>query len=1231
MRNLDLRVLAAIVLIAAFGWVDAVAAQGRQQQGRQEGGRSEAQSGGGGMCISAEATRNVEQCPANAPRLSGKIRSNAPNSRLVATERRAHEKKQGPTGPSIELDAASRRNRERTQARAWNLLQREVNVLNRLVRNTRAEDARRPDILLRLAETYFEMQQVLNARVRGFDEPMHAARQSKNAQKVRQLAQQQRQAEEQLNGIRQESIRTYATLVQDHPNYNRMDEVLFSLAFGLEELRQQDRSREVYRRLIKGFPNSRFIPHAYLSFAEFYFNEGDMPASLQFYNKVLEIPVERNPVYGYALYKSAWAYYNQEDFRGSLQKFVETIEFATANSEARDAENLSRQSRREMVLPYAMVGSPNRALEFFRRYTANEEQAMETFESLGELYFDTGQWPNTIAVYQQLIAEQPRSDKTCYWQTRITNAVVSSRPKDDQVREMQRMVDLYEAYVRQGGHAEQAINMCKQEAATILVSLATAWHREAIGTDTQPGTNDRNTMRLATQLYQMVLEKFPDMERMQFPDIDRRDWPTQYKVSYYYAELLWKMEQWDQCGPAFDRVVELNPEGEYTADAALASVLCYDRLYQQSYQSREREVATRRGGGNRRGNRRRQQEEEAEPTGAERYAAREFNDLERGMLRAFDRYVCFVPDSEDLPTVKYRRARIYYEANRFEEAAVLFKDIAWNHRGTDLAVYAANLYLDCLNVLGSMIEPNRPTCITEIKNSIEPLSGFYCDESNRDSHAELCDVLERLRCDVLRKEAEAFQAARDWQAAARAYVGIYRGHSECGDANYMAEVLYNAAINFEAARLLGRAIQVRQVLVERHSESRYSKLATYQIGANYHALAIYGQAATWYERFARAFPGQDGQNCAEEDAPANIRAALESACREAIAHTALQNAVFFRLGLGEEETAIEDAELFARNYSRRLPRETSQVIFSLGTIYERQRNWTKVVDHYRGFLRRFNRQALPQQVVRANVEIGKAYWNANDKNRAEGAFRDAMRAYSGGAVEAINGLADVEADQKAVWVFEAKDAASEALFYLAEYKYAEFTAIAFPTYRGGRSLERVNAWATEDFMPWVERKRTALMAAQAEYERIAELQIPRWEIAAAARIGEMWRSFVDEFRDAPVPDEVENDDELRDIYLGRLDEVSEPFVRQAIDKFEFCLITSTRVRWFNNFSQQCEQELNRLNPQEYPLAAELRGSANHVNNTTGNARPVLELQQASSAADEVGGGESNEVQGGGET
>ena len=92
----------------------------------------------------------------------------------------------------------------------------------------------------------------------------------------------------------------------------------------------------------------------------------------------------------------------------------------------------------------------------------------------------------------------------------------------------------------------------------------------------------------------------------------------------------------------------------------------------------------------------------------------------------------------------------------------------------------------------------------------------------------------------------------------------------------------------------------------------------------------------------------------------------------------------------------------------------------------------------------------------------------------------------------------------------------------------------------------------------------------------------------------MYREFVDNFRNAPIPTVIENDPDLYEIYAGALDEQSQPLLNTAKERFLFCLRTATNVRWFNEWSRQCEAELNRLNPAEYPIAAELRSSPNVV-------------------------------------
>jgi tetratricopeptide (TPR) repeat protein len=909
-----------------------------------------------------------------------------------------------------------------------------------------------------------------------------------------------------------------------------------------------------------------------------------MQAAKQFYSKVTEIPPDRNKVYGFALYKQAWCDYNLEDFKSALQKFVETIEFAQQNPEAHNVENLAKQSRRELVMPYAQVGSPGKALEFFGRYAKDDEQAFSMFESLGELYFDTGKWPEVIAVYHKLIAEKSTSEKVCYWQTRVTNAVISSKPKAGQVTEIERMIDLYDTYA-ESKQSEEAKKSCKQAAASVLIDLSTAWHREAIGTDTQPGTNDRSTMELASKLYRMILEHFPDMESMSFPDIDKRDWPTEYKVSYYYAELLWKMENWGECGPAFDKVLSVDPQGEFTEDAAYASVLCYNKQYQSTYAESEKSVKHRDDDEKKK----KKGKKDSEPTAEElreQYKPKELSVLEKGMIAAYKRYVCFVPDSEDLPTMKYRQARIYYETNHFEEAAVLFKDIAFNHPKTELSVFAANLYLDSLNVIGTHSDPPRASCYDDMNDNIEPLFGLYCStEDAKATNAELCEVIEQLRCDLLRKKAEALQGSKQFKAAAQLYVRIFRKYSECGR---LDEVLYNAAINFEAARLLGRAIKVRRVLIEKYPDGEWARRALYLIGANYHALAMYDMAATFYEQFGAKYPQELGEKCTEQD----IATGTCTNAKEAI-----QSAVFFRLGLGDEEKGVEDAKLFEKNYSRKFPRETSQVRYSLGSIYERQEDWQKVIAHYSSFVKQYKKTALPHEIIQANVNVGRAYLSIegkenqleDNKKKAEPFFRAAVAEYGN-----ANG-AEVPEDQKERFLALAKIGAAEAQFHLANREFDKFRAIGFPVFKskakGKADLQtKFQEWMTGDFVKWMGEKAKALETAQKAYESITELKVPQWEIAAATRVGDMYLSFVNDFRDAPVPPALEGDDELVDIYYQGLDEASRPWVEKAKNAYEFCLITATKVRWFNEFMTRCEEELFKLDPRAYPRASELRGS-----------------------------------------
>ena len=103
----------------------------------------------------------------------------------------------------------------------------------------------------------------------------------------------------------------------------------------------------------------------------------------------------------------------------------------------------------------------------------------------------------------------------------------------------------------------------------------------------------------------------------------------------------------------------------------------------------------------------------------------------------------------------------------------------------------------------------RPTCPRSTASTARPTEA-------KSEHDGLCGPLEQLRCDIQRKKAETHQAKKEFRDAAYTYVNLFRKYPECGK---LDEVLYNAALNFEAAKLIGRAIKVRTVLIEKFPES----------------------------------------------------------------------------------------------------------------------------------------------------------------------------------------------------------------------------------------------------------------------------------------------------------------------------------------------------------------------------------------------------------------------------
>ena len=1109
------------------------------------------------------------------------------------------------------------------------LLITEIQQLQSLFKSTEARSKDRPQLLRRMAEDFVELE---NAAFREKTEAEIKRDQFKGSN-PREAGKQQSIANSRKNTMdssRKAAINYYSMLVNDYsgqpsqtfpsnppPAYLLLDEVYYYLAYEYEQAGDTANARRVYLDLITKTPSSKYIPNAYLAFGELFFNEamGDPtkwePAK-QAYQKVIAKPPPENKVYGYAWYKLAYVFWNQGDLPHALDAFKKTIDFGTQFAQLPNAPKLAESARKDVIPVYALAGSPTDAYNFLKNLSGDQagsnDKTFKMMDDLGQNYLDTGHYPEAISLYKDLMVRDSASDKSCEYQSRITEATMAMKSGDKTaiVSELNNQFKRFNQY-KQDTHKEEMKQKCANRTAALATETAMAWHLEAVGSQGQRGTGDPKTMDLASLLYKKVSETWnaAEFSKFEFPRLVKEDWPTIYKIKYNMADLLYFRERWAECGPAFDSVVQEDPKGSDAANAAYAAVLCYQNIYLATHQK----GSDKKGSGNLPG-----VGKDIKQDSDDKYRPKDMTDAQKAMIQSFNRYVCYIqPEKNDadglkqLVEVKYARCRLYFEAQHWEEAGACFRSIAYDHPDNDAAVYAAQLYLESINVLTFHGAPNRNSCIDDMIADVPKFIDMFCTGDKMQKNEETCTILTKVQCDIQRLRAQRIVEEADkggnnslelFEKGGKAYFDLWEKYgatplrnNQPPQCEKLDEIVENAARAFQAGHLVASAIRARMVLLNpqyRMEKSELSKDAMFKIGGNWQAIAVYDSAADWYERFAKENPKRKN------------------------ADKALSDAIVLRLGLGEEDQAAADVKQYQKDYGNSNATETARIAFAIGDHYAGKEDWESAKKALAGAMGTLDK-APPDIQVQAHATLARSLMHTKALAQARGEYDKVRKIWGdGSAAQAKIGDAyksDNE-DARAHKLGKALDAVGEAMFYAAEERKKEkVDSLPYPVYKGPATKEDINKYMEKSVKPWVLKKQTAIEDVDKDYQRITELQPvppPRWVIAAASRAGLMWGGFVDEFRAAPIPKEWKKDAEIRGTYYQHLDEASEPIKSQrAKPALKRCLDDSVKYQYFDEYSRDCEKWLAKNYKTEYHVVDELRGAPTLSNSGLEDKPPPL--------------------------
>jgi tetratricopeptide (TPR) repeat protein len=1140
-------------------------------------------------CIPREVVSALSACDVSLPRAAPGPTGAAPRSPHALPPAADPPKAASPPTPGAD-PAEIRTLRARLAApRVKRLLLTELGQLEDLFKATSRSAADRPVLLRRLADTYVELESAAQ-REQTEAEVAHTRPEADAARKI-------------VEASRQSAIKYYALLASDHPTYPQLDEALYYLAFEHEQAQKLDEARKVYFQLIGAAPQSRFVPNAYLAFGELFFTEAQSdPSKLelarQSYLKVLEYPESTNKTWGYAQYKLAYVHWNlgqRDDLMRAMDAFKKVIEWGDRHASEPGASSLQKVARKDLVPVYALTGKPSDAHAFFSPISGDQagtggQGGRGTFSmmnDLGEAYLDTGHYAEAITLYEDLAARD-KGDASCRYQAQIVRATMAlkggaAKPAvHARLTELSRRRRAFQAE----SHDAAAKLACSSQTAELLYETAASWHLEAQGSGGVRGTSDPTTMKLASGLYGTLIEGFSReaFSRLEFPRLAREDWPSLSRIKYNLADLLYVQGDWAGCGAAFDAVVDDDPRGPDAAEAAFTSVLCYQKLYDRTHTTQ----AARHGTGNLPG------AQAPGATAAQLAHKAEFTPTQKGMLASFSRYLCVVKPAENdarasdqVVEVKFARARLYFEAHRWEESAAAFRDIAFSHPDHDAAPAAAQLYLEAANILATSADPPRAACIDEMAASVPRLVALECDGARSARNQQECATLARVQGDLEQLGADARVkeadrggdgALRKYEEAAGMYLSLARrcalapieeGRAPTCD---KPEVLiWNAAEAYGSARLIMKSIQARKLLLDpkyKLEKTDVARRSVSKIGGAFQAIAVYDEAARWYERYARDYP------TAEK------------------AEVALSDAIVLRFGLGQDDEAQKDVELFAATYGASKAAETARVAFASAAHNVNREEWDLARKQLQGAMPLIDGHAQLDVQTEAHAMLGRALVSLARHTAADGEYRKVLSLWKDprAASDRVT-KGDEQGGQRRLG--RALSALGEARFHFAEKEGKKANAVRFPAYNGPAEKTAVLRHIDTKVRAWLRGKKSAIELAEKEYLRVLEITPsppPPWVVASGARVGAMWGDFVREFRASPIPDEIRRDDELRNAYYEALDRASEPQKQRAKAAFEACLKYAVNFQFFDGYSRSCEVWLSANYKGEYHQLDELRGA-----------------------------------------
>ncbi|MDM7862027.1 tetratricopeptide repeat protein [Alteromonas sp. ASW11-36] len=203
------------------------------------------------------------------------------------------------------------------------------------------------------------------------------------------------------------------------------ENVLYQLARAYALQGDDQQAVQYSKRLLKQFPHSDFAGELYFREGEYHYNNGNYPAAITAYEKVLQAKgevtyayaLENDTFYAMSAYMKAWSHFKLEQYSRSIDAFITMLEATLATQTYAQAHKpidelgLSEQKLVEdalsmTALMFRSQGSADAIVDYFR-FAGEKPFTYLVYDTLAQKLLDDSQYRDSARVYLAFAQEYP--------------------------------------------------------------------------------------------------------------------------------------------------------------------------------------------------------------------------------------------------------------------------------------------------------------------------------------------------------------------------------------------------------------------------------------------------------------------------------------------------------------------------------------------------------------------------------------------------------------------------------------------------------------------------------------------------------------------------------------------------------------------------------------------------------------------------------------------------------